>query len=240
MLLLVIAGLLFRAWHFRRIFRAELEHARRTGAPEPIYRNPFLGGRIYTREDNGVIVGEGGVEVPTLWDEEMCLEPSLPYTSHPEKSKLGDGTMDQEGGWGKGKAVLRPTSDGSERTLWDDDGGKGKDDWGLDKVQPASLHRFEYVAVPRVRRVPARQPPFSHEMREALLSFVPRKHRDDEEVVAEQPRIRDGDLRAGEEVGVGVLIAMPTEKGWQRENREEDGLEKVGEVSLGVLECRAV
>lgn len=238
----MIAGLLFRAWHFRRLFRAEVIHARLTGAPEPVYRNPFLGGRWAPESPSGELM-----EVPTLWDEEMCLEPTLPYTPYPEKSKLGTGTMDEEGGWGKGKAVVRPASDGSERTLWEEQLEKRKEDWGLDKVQPASLHRFEYVHVPKPARVPTTQPPFSQEMRDALLAIVPRKKREEhEDVIYEQPRIGDGELRVGDEVGVGVLIAMPRPTGEKDGNNagqawgEGEGLEAAGEISLGVLECKAI
>lgn len=238
MLLIVVAGLLFRAWHFRRAFRAELIHARLTGAPEPVYRNPFLGGRWDLNPPDRAEV----MEVPTLWDEEMCLEPTVPYTTYPEKSKLGTGAMDEVGGWGKGKAVVRPTSDGSERTLWEEQQeAKGEGEWGLEKVQPASLHRFGYGHMPKLGRVPTTQPPFSHEMRDALLAFVPRKHRDGgEEVEVEQPRIGDCELKVGEEVGVGVLIVMPRpEEGKRASWGGGEGLEGAGEVSLGVLECRA-
>lgn len=228
-MVLVIAALLGRAWHYRRLFRAELEHAWRTGAPEPAYRNPFLGTRYAPRPPEPA----AGVaaEVPILWDEEMCLEP-LPY------SELGDGPAERDLGEGwakekeKGKAVVRVEprdSVGSASSAASDD------DWLVDAVQPAALSRLSYVSQPPAGRVPTTQPPFSQEMREALLAFIPRKPRfeSEEEVVLERPRVRSDGVRTGEEVGLGVLIAMP------RPGEARD-LEGVPEVSLGVLECRAV
>lgn len=132
-LVLVVAGLLLRAWHFRRAFRAELAHARRTGAPEPVYRNPFLGGYLSS--------APGGAEtgaVPVLWDEEM-LEPSSELDIEKD---MGAGA---EMGTGE-KGTAPRLCDQSEQTcstLCNDDA------WSLTAVQPASLARYAYAPARR-------------------------------------------------------------------------------------------
>lgn len=207
-LVLVVAGLLLRAWHFRRAFRAELAHARRTGAPEPVYRNPFLGGYV-SALGAGAGAGAEHAAVPMLWDEEM-LEPS--ELGKLDEKDIGDGEGEMDTRAGKGKAQRVDS---------------------LAAVQPASLARYAYAPAP-APAAPAAQPPFSHEVREALRAFVPRKSREQEQEsgageAAPLPRVT-GEAAAGE-IGVGVLIAMPRVGRW--------GADGVGEVSLGVLECRA-
>lgn len=142
----------------------------------------------------------------------------------------------------KGKATLRESKysgySGST-TLYDPNAGKEMDGgWGLEHVQPASLTRIDYVPAPLyppLMRRETMQPPFSHEMREALRVLVPRKRYEEEgEVIVDTARVRGGDVHRGEELGVGVLIAMPCEK------RRLEGMEGVGEVGIGVLEVRAV
>lgn len=116
--------------------------------------------------------------------------------------------------------------------IWDELCLESDGEKALGDVQPAALGKYAW-APRRTPKVP--EPPgLGTEVRDALRVWIPRKTK--EEAVVCVPAVPEvTHAGAGEDVSVGVLVAMPCE-----DSKGDEGLEGLGEVALGVVQCRVV